>query len=166
MRPFSQRLRRDGARGAKSCARFGELYLALCSANAQDPCRGCDRPEARLLYAPCDCPGRSGRAAFGTGGAVRTGADSQSCTAEDKTQVFEVASIKTNQTRTDSRGISVQPGPLTITGLTVREIVAFAYGIRTRFASQESPGARSGRTPIGSTLRRKPTEPYQPIGFA
>ena len=64
-----------------------------------------------------------------TGGAVRTGADSQSRTAEDKTQVFEVASIKTNQTRTDSRGISVQPGRLTITGLTVREIVAFAYGI-------------------------------------
>lgn len=55
-------------------------------------------------------------------------AGSQSRSAQDN-PVFEVASVKTNGTRTDSRGIKIQPGRLTITGLTVREIVAFAYDV-------------------------------------
>ena len=63
------------------------------------------------------------------GAPVRTVADWQSQTAEDKTSVFEVASVKANPTRTDSRGIRIQPGRLTIAGLTVREIVAFAYNV-------------------------------------
>jgi uncharacterized protein (TIGR03435 family) len=42
---------------------------------------------------------------------------------------FEVASVKTTRSRTDARGVRVQPGRLTIDGLTAREIVAFAYGI-------------------------------------
>jgi uncharacterized protein (TIGR03435 family) len=63
------------------------------------------------------------------GAPVGTVADSQSRTAEDKTPVFEVASVKANRTRTDSRGINVQPGRLTITALTLRGIVAFAYNV-------------------------------------
>jgi uncharacterized protein (TIGR03435 family) len=42
---------------------------------------------------------------------------------------FEVASIKPNKSHTGTRGISVQPGGLAVTDLTVREIIAFAYGI-------------------------------------
>jgi uncharacterized protein (TIGR03435 family) len=60
---------------------------------------------------------------------LRTVAALQTRTAEDKTQAFEVASVRSNPSRTDSRGIRVQPGRLAITGLTVREIVAYAYGI-------------------------------------
>jgi uncharacterized protein (TIGR03435 family) len=60
---------------------------------------------------------------------LRTVAAFQTRTAEDKTQPFEVASVRPNPSRTDSRGIRVQPGRLAITGLTVREIVAYAYGI-------------------------------------
>jgi uncharacterized protein (TIGR03435 family) len=56
-------------------------------------------------------------------------AGAQTRAAEGKAPAFDVASIKTNRTRTDARGVSTQPGRLTITGLTVREIVAFAYGI-------------------------------------
>lgn len=61
--------------------------------------------------------------------AVGTVAGAQSRAAEGKTPACDVASIRTNRTRTDSRGVSTQPGRLIITGLTVREIVAFAYGI-------------------------------------
>lgn len=56
-------------------------------------------------------------------------AGAQTRAAEGRGPAFDVASIKTSRTRTDSRGVSTQPGRLTITGLTVREIVAFAYGI-------------------------------------
>jgi len=48
----------------------------------------------------------------------------QSPAGDDTSQAFDVASIKTNRSRTDSRGISVQRGRLAITGLTAREIVA------------------------------------------
>jgi uncharacterized protein (TIGR03435 family) len=63
------------------------------------------------------------------GAAAGTVAAAQSRAAEGKPAAFEVASVKANRTRTDSRGISMLPGRLTITGLTVREIAAFAYGI-------------------------------------
>jgi len=46
-----------------------------------------------------------------------------------QTPAFEVASVKTSRSRTDARGVRVQPGRLTIDGLTAREIVAFAYDI-------------------------------------
>jgi uncharacterized protein (TIGR03435 family) len=46
-----------------------------------------------------------------------------------RTPVFEVASVKTTTSRTDARGVRVQPGRLIIDGLTAREIVAFAYDI-------------------------------------
>jgi uncharacterized protein (TIGR03435 family) len=59
----------------------------------------------------------------------RTVAVAQSRTSAAITPAFEVASVKTNPSRTDSRGIGVQPGRLTITALTAREIVAFAYGV-------------------------------------
>jgi uncharacterized protein (TIGR03435 family) len=45
------------------------------------------------------------------------------------TPAFEVASIKTTRSRTEARGVRIQPGRLTIDGLTAREIVAFAYDI-------------------------------------
>ncbi len=64
-----------------------------------------------------------------TASPLRTVAAFQSRTAEGTTQAFEVASVRANPSRTDSRGIRVQPGRLAITGLTVREIVAYAYGI-------------------------------------
>lgn len=53
----------------------------------------------------------------------------QSRTADANTPTFEVASIKANRSRTGSRGVSFQPGGLAVTDLTVREIVAFAYGV-------------------------------------
>jgi uncharacterized protein (TIGR03435 family) len=46
-----------------------------------------------------------------------------------QTPAFEVASVKTTRSHTDARGVRVQPGRLTIDGLTAREIVAFAYDI-------------------------------------
>ena len=46
-----------------------------------------------------------------------------------QTPAFEVASVKTTRSQTDARGVRVQPGRLTIDGLTAREIVAFAYDI-------------------------------------
>lgn len=63
----------------------------------------------------------------------RIAAVAQSRTSAAGTAAFEVASVKTNPSRTGSRGISVQPGRLTITALTAREIVAFAYGIPNPF---------------------------------
>ena len=60
---------------------------------------------------------------------LQTVAAFQSRTAEGNTQAFDVASVRSNPSRTDSRGIRVQPGRLSIIGLTVREIVAYAYGI-------------------------------------
>jgi bla regulator protein blaR1 len=46
-----------------------------------------------------------------------------------QTPAFEVASIKTTKSRTEAKGVRIQPGRLTIDGLTAREIVAFAYDI-------------------------------------
>src|SRR4030095_4918177 len=46
-----------------------------------------------------------------------------------QTPAFEVASVKTSRSRTDARGVRVQPGRLTIDGLTARESVGVAEGI-------------------------------------
>jgi uncharacterized protein (TIGR03435 family) len=46
-----------------------------------------------------------------------------------QTPAFEVASVKSTRSQTDARGVRVQPGRLTVEGLTAREIVAFAYDI-------------------------------------
>lgn len=64
-----------------------------------------------------------------TASPLRIVAAVQSRTAESSARAFEVASVRSNPSRTDSRGIRVLPGRLAITGLTVREIVAYAYGI-------------------------------------
>jgi uncharacterized protein (TIGR03435 family) len=64
-----------------------------------------------------------------TASPLRIVAAVQSRTAESSAPAFEVASVRSNPSRTDSRGIRVLPGRLAITGLTVREIVAYAYGI-------------------------------------
>jgi hypothetical protein len=45
------------------------------------------------------------------------------------TPAFDVASVKANKSHAGTRGATVQPGGLAVTDLTVREIVAFAYGI-------------------------------------
>jgi hypothetical protein len=60
---------------------------------------------------------------------LRTAAAAQSRSTAASTPTFEVASIKANKSRVDSRGVSFQAGGLTVTDLTVREIVALADSI-------------------------------------
>jgi uncharacterized protein (TIGR03435 family) len=46
-----------------------------------------------------------------------------------ETPKFEVASVKVNKSGSAARGVSLQPGRLIVNDLTLREIVAFAYGV-------------------------------------
>ena len=73
-----------------------------------------------------------------------------------QTPAFEVASVKTSRSRTDARGVRVQPGRLTIDGLTAREI----RGLRVRHSPirsvcPKSPVARTGWIRIDSTFSTK-----------
>lgn len=66
---------------------------------------------------------------FALSSPLRAGVIAQSGTSNGPTPTFEVASIKVSRSEAGSRGVSLQPGGLAVTDLTLREIVAFAYDV-------------------------------------